>query len=69
MEPIPVINGKSVDTNTLVVEDADMQDYPDFVDAYFSEGFFLDGSPMTNEELDKLNEEYPDILLEKIMML
>ena len=39
------------------VEDIDFKDAPDFVDAFISRADY-DGKPMTQEELDTLNEDY-----------
>jgi predicted NAD/FAD-binding protein len=43
-----------IDMDSLKVDGIDMEDYPDFCDAYFSEGFYLDGT------------ELPDIVLEEL---
>jgi hypothetical protein len=40
----------------VVVEDIDMADYPDFSDAYISEADY-DGEPMTDEQLEELNQD------------
>jgi hypothetical protein len=37
------------------VDGVDMSDYPDFSDAYISNADY-DGVPMTDEQLDELNE-------------
>jgi hypothetical protein len=39
------------------VEDLDTRDAPDFCDAYISYAEHEDGSPLTDAELDKLNED------------
>jgi hypothetical protein len=39
------------------VEDVDPKDYPDFCDAYISYAEHEDGTPFTDEELIKLNED------------
>jgi len=41
-----------------------MQDYPDFCDAYFSKGNKLDGTPLTDDELEFLTEDFPFTLHE-----
>ena len=46
-----------VDTSTLVVDGLDTGDYPDFCDAYFSEGFYLDGTELPDYVLETLTED------------
>lgn len=46
-----------VDTSTLVVDGLDTGDYPDFCDAYFSEGFYLDGTELPDDVLETLTED------------
>jgi hypothetical protein len=41
--------------SNVVVEGIDYNDYPDFSDAYISEADY-DGIPMTEEQLEELNE-------------
>jgi len=60
------INGKVVDTGSLEIDGVDGRDAPDFSDAYFSAGQFKDGTVMSDEELNELADEHPDILAEKI---
>ena len=43
----------------------DSRDYPDFADAHFSYACYEDGTPLTDEELDKLAEQNADVLWEK----
>ena len=53
-----------VDLASLEIEGIDMQDYPDFCDAYFSKGNKLDGTPLTDDELEFLTEDFPFTLHE-----
>lgn len=41
----------------MEVEDVDPNDYPDFSDAYISYAEHEDGTPFSDEELIKLNED------------
>lgn len=54
------LNGKKV--IDVSVDGVDYRDYPDFCDAFFSEGYYEDGTPLTDEELDALSDKYPDDL-------
>ena len=47
----------NVDYDSLVVDDIHMEDYPDFCDAYFSEGKYLDGTPLPDDVLEELSED------------
>jgi hypothetical protein len=59
---MPILNGKKV--IDLEVDGVDSSDYPDFSDAYFSSGSYEDGTPLTEEELDKLTILAGDVLWE-----
>jgi len=43
--------------SNIEVEDIDMRDYPDFCDAFISNADY-DGVPMTEEQLQELNEDF-----------
>ena len=60
------VNGKEVDTDSLEIDGIDMRDYPDFVDAYFSDGEFMDGSEMSQDELYYLTDHHGELLYNKI---
>ena len=51
---------EDVDMNTCVVENICREDYPDFCDAYISYAEYTDGTPLTDVELEKLNDESGD---------
>ena len=59
---MPILNGKKV--VNLEVGGVDSSDYPDFSDAYFSNGCYEDGTPLTDDELDKLTDLAGDVLWE-----
>lgn len=59
---MPILNGKKV--IDLEVDGVDGADYPDFSDAYFSYGCYEDGTPLTEEELDRLTILANDVLWE-----
>ena len=59
---MPILNGKKV--VDLEVDGVDSSDYPDFCDAYFSSGNYEDGTPLTEDELDKLTILASDVLWE-----
>ena len=47
------------------VDGVDGRDYPDFCDAYFSYAVFEDtGEELDEEDMDLLNEVYPEVLNE-----
>ena len=59
---MPMLNGKNV--VDLEVDGVDPRDYPDFSDAYFSSGSYEDGTPLTDDELERLTELAGDVLWE-----
>jgi hypothetical protein len=59
---MPILNGKNV--VDLQVDGVDSSDYPDFSDAYFSSGFYEDGTPLTEDELNRLADLAGDVLWE-----
>ena len=59
---MPILNGKNV--VNLQVDGVDSGDYPDFSDAYFSGGCYEDGTPLTDDELERLNDLAADVLWE-----
>ena len=48
------MNYKKIDN--IEIDGIDTKDYPDFCDAYISSADY-DGVPMTDEQLDELNED------------
>jgi hypothetical protein len=59
-----VINGKEVDMHSLEIDGVDPRDYPDFSDAYISHASFTDGTDLSDEEMDQLNDEHGDLVHE-----
>lgn len=65
MESTPtMINGKEVDMKSIDIDDVDMNDYPDFSDAYIYTAKFVDGKNLNEEELDILNDICGDLINE-----
>lgn len=56
------MNGKKVDRRSLEIDGVDPRDYPDFCDAYISYATFEDGTQLTDDEMDELNEKYPEVV-------
>lgn len=48
---------KDIDYSTVQIEDVNMSDYPDFCDAFVSYAEYTDGTPVSDEDLEKLNED------------
>lgn len=47
-------------------EGIDMQDYPDFCDAYLVSAELEDGTVLTEEQIDYLNDEHWDFVNENV---
>lgn len=52
-----VINGKPVDMSSIEIDGIDMNDYPDFSDAYIAYAAFEDGTELTDGELQELEAD------------
>ena len=62
--PTLTINIMKIDVNKLEnieVDGIDTRDYPDFVDAFISYAE-MDGVELTDEQLNELNDDYPDLV-------
>ena len=55
-----MFRGKLV--KNLEVDGIDMNDFPDFCDAYFVYGEYSDGYRLSDEDLNDLRDENPDFL-------
>lgn len=53
---------KKIDWSTVEVDGVDLKDYPDFCDAFFYYAEWEDGTPLTDDELDQMAEDYPEEL-------
>lgn len=57
---------KAIDFQSLIIEDIDFRDAPDFCDAFISAGTFEDGTPLDDDTLEMLNEDQ-DLVYETIL--
>lgn len=48
---------KQLDHKSIIVDNIDMRDYPDFVDAFIANAYYTDGIQLTDAELDELNQD------------
>jgi hypothetical protein len=62
-----IISNKPVDIGTIEFDGVDTSDYPDFSDAYVAYAEFIDGTPLTDNELDELYDEHWDSLYDKLL--
>ena len=56
------LNGKTIDTASLHFDGYDFDDYPDFCDVYLDYAEFVDGVELTDNELELLENKYPEEL-------
>lgn len=54
----------NIEMSSVEVGGVNRSDYPDFVDAYVSYAEFIDGTPLSESQLEKLNDAFPDIAQE-----
>ncbi len=53
-----IVDLNEIDESTIVVGGIDMKDYPDFADSFIQYAEFKDGTPLTDEQLDILNDDF-----------
>ena len=53
------LKGKLINLNSIEVAGIDMSDFPDFADAYVEAASYLDGTPLSDDEMDALQDKYP----------
>ena len=51
-----MIDGKEVDSGDIRISGVRRTDYPDFVDAYVDTAWFIDGSILSEDQLNKLTD-------------
>lgn len=56
------LNVRMIDPSSVEVENVHSNDYPDFVDAYISYAQYKNGKPLTDQELDMLNDQHSDFV-------
>jgi len=64
-----MFDGKAVEISSLQIDGVDTRDYPDFTDAYFTYGEYVDGMEMTDDELMKFQEENYDLLHDLVLAM
>lgn len=52
------LNGKMVDLNSIEVDGVDTNDAPDYVDSYVSYAEYVDGTPLSDKEIEMLERKY-----------
>jgi len=58
------IDNTEIIEESLVVENVHSWDFPEYCDAHFSYGETITGRMLTDEELHKLTDNYPELLNE-----
>jgi hypothetical protein len=51
---------KEIDWSSVELDGIDTRDYPDFCDAYLAYAEFLDGTPLSEDELDEAMLQFTD---------
>lgn len=58
--------GKFNNIQEIELDGIDHKDHPDYVDAFITYAEFEDGTELTSEELDELNDEHRDFVYELV---
>lgn len=61
-----MLNGKAVDEKSIEIDGIDRRDYPDFSDAYISAANYMDGTPLSDKEIEELDAQNNGLVHEKI---
>jgi len=61
-----MLNGKEVDEKSIEIDGIDRRDYPDFSDAYISAANYMDGTPLSDKEIEELDDQNNELVHEKI---
>jgi hypothetical protein len=56
------VNGKEINVGSIEVEGVNSWDSPDFADAYITYAEFMDGTPLSDEELVQLEQAHGDLV-------
>ena len=56
-----------IDLNSIEVDGIDNRDAPDYCDAYISQAYFENGTKLTEEQLDDLNDNHSDFVYIALM--
>ena len=56
------LNNKEIDINSIQIEDVQMFDYPDFVDAFISFASYTDGTDLTEDECLQLQYQEEELV-------
>jgi hypothetical protein len=62
-----IVDGKAVDMQSIEFDGVDFKDYPDFADAYVCSATFTDGTELTDDQLERLQDDYRDEMYERLM--
>lgn len=57
---------RCVDVASIEIDGIDGRDYPDFSDAFVSAARWEDGTRLTEDELNELESQHPDLVYERI---
>jgi hypothetical protein len=57
---------RCVDVESIEIDGIDGRDYPDFSDAFVSKANWDDGTPLSEDELNQLQDQHPDLIYRKI---
>jgi hypothetical protein len=60
------INGKPVNIRSIEVDGVDTRDYPDFADSYATYAEFEDGTPLSDQELELLQDKHGDVVYQVV---
>lgn len=60
------MNLANVNLASLKIDGIDFKDHPDYCDAYFESGEYLDGTPLPDDVLEELKDENINLFYEML---
>jgi hypothetical protein len=57
---------KEINQSSLVVEGVNLDDHPDYVDSYLSYGEYMDGSPISEDDLADMGDVAQSMAFESL---
>ena len=62
-----VVDGKTVDVQSIDFSHVSMRDYPDFDDVWIESAYFTDGTALSQDQIDQLERDYDDEIYELML--
>ena len=55
-----LVNNKAVVVDSVAISGINYDDTPDFCDAFIESGFFQDGTPLSDDDIECIHDNFPN---------